>query len=75
MEFKCGSGDSWTLSDYCVFFVFSQVAESKAKKMEEEINKLQKNLEQKDGQLQISSLNTEKVIIMSVTRLEKLCIF
>ncbi|XP_070023950.1 nuclear envelope-associated protein 2 isoform X2 [Nicotiana tabacum] len=38
-----------------------QVAESKAKKMEEEISKLQKNLEQKDGQLQISSLNTEKL--------------
>lgn len=58
-----------------VCFLFYQVAESKAKKMEEEISKLQKNLEQKDGQLQISSLNTEKVIIMSVTRLEKLCIF
>ncbi|XP_016492557.1 nuclear envelope-associated protein 2 isoform X2 [Nicotiana tabacum] len=39
-----------------------QVAESKAKKMEEEINKLQKNLEQKDGQLQVSSLNTEKYL-------------
>ncbi|XP_009781942.1 nuclear envelope-associated protein 2 isoform X1 [Nicotiana tabacum] len=39
-----------------------QVAESKAKKMEEEISKLQKNLEQKDGQLQISSLNTEKYL-------------
>lgn len=39
-----------------------QVAESKAKKMEEEISKLQKNLEQKDGQLQVSSLNTEKYL-------------
>ncbi|XP_009593723.1 nuclear envelope-associated protein 2-like isoform X1 [Nicotiana tomentosiformis] len=39
-----------------------QVAESKAKKMEEEISKLQKNLEQKEGQLQVSSLNTEKYL-------------
>lgn len=39
-----------------------QEAESKAKKMEEEINKLQKNLEEKNGQLQFSALNTEKYV-------------
>ncbi|XP_049385637.1 nuclear envelope-associated protein 2-like isoform X2 [Solanum stenotomum] len=38
-----------------------QEAESKAKKMEEEINKLQKNLEEKNGELQFSALNTEKL--------------
>lgn len=45
---------------------FLQEAESKAKKMEEEINKLQKNLEEKNGELQFSALNTEEVIVMSV---------
>ncbi|KAL3349864.1 hypothetical protein AABB24_022764 [Solanum stoloniferum] len=39
-----------------------QEAESKAKKMEEEINKLQKNLEEKNGELQFSALNTEKYV-------------
>ncbi|KAJ8572752.1 hypothetical protein K7X08_009263 [Anisodus acutangulus] len=39
-----------------------QEAESKAKKMEEEINKLQKNLEVKNGELQVSALNTEKYV-------------
>ncbi|XP_055816529.1 nuclear envelope-associated protein 2-like isoform X2 [Solanum dulcamara] len=38
-----------------------QEAESKANKMEEEINKLQKNLEEKNGELQFSALNTEKL--------------
>ncbi|XP_060167411.1 nuclear envelope-associated protein 2-like isoform X2 [Lycium barbarum] len=37
-------------------------AESKAKKMEEEINKLQKNLEARNGQLQVSAINTEKYV-------------
>ncbi|CAN4110875.1 unnamed protein product [Withania somnifera] len=37
-------------------------AESKATKMEEEINKLQKNLEEKNEQLQFSALNTEKYV-------------
>ncbi|CAN4108981.1 unnamed protein product [Withania somnifera] len=39
-----------------------QEAESKAKKMEEEINKLQNNLEEKNGQLQFLALNTEKYV-------------
>ncbi|CAN4110874.1 unnamed protein product [Withania somnifera] len=39
-----------------------QEAESKATKMEEEINKLQKNLEEKNEQLQFSALNTEKYV-------------
>ncbi|MCD7449967.1 Nuclear envelope-associated protein 2 [Datura stramonium] len=39
-----------------------QEAESKAKIMEEEINKLQKNLEEKNGQLQFSALSTEKYV-------------
>lgn len=58
---------SWTWSDYCVLIVFYlQEAESKAKKMEEEINKLQETLEEKNGELQFSALNTEKVIVMGV---------
>jgi len=43
----------------------SQEAETNAKNMELEIGRLQKNLEQKDQQLQASASSTEKVYTFS----------
>lgn len=43
--------------------------------MEEEINKLQKNLEEKNGQLQFSALNSGKVNSHEFSLLEIFCFF
>lgn len=44
-------------------FIFSQEAETNAKVMELEIGKLQKKLEEKNEQLQVSTSSAEKVSI------------
>lgn len=59
------------------FFIdfLSQEAETNAKNMELEIGRLQKNLEQKDQQLQDSAFSTEKVYTFSIVYLSSLLLF
>lgn len=45
----------------CYLFLLAQEAEMKAKNMEEEICRLQKSLEERNGELQSSASTAEKV--------------